>query len=315
MNAIVSARIVDLDSNGLVNNHTHKAQLFDARGHKEALALSRLNAILQTSIELTEIIRLFFTEVRRIVPLDGLSYEHQPQNFNFQQGIQEGQDSHYRIQTDSDYLGDLTLFRRGKGFEQKELEKLDRLISSLVFPLRNGLRYQEAVRASLTDGLTGAGNRISLDAVLNREVEQANRYGHPLSVMILDLDHFKAINDTHGHSIGDRVLKTIADTIQNSSRNADMTFRYGGEEFVVVLNKTDIGGAKISAERIHRIIEKLTIEVGNLQIPVTTSIGVASLCHGESQEDLLRRADTALYGAKRGGRNQVVVAEPSLANA
>ena len=211
MNAIVSARIVDLDSDGLVNNHTHKAQLFDARGHKEALALSRLNAILQTSIELPEIIRLFFAEVRRIVPLDGLNYEHQPQQFSYQQGIQEGQSSHYRIQTDSDYLGDLTLFRSGKGFELKDLEKLDRLISYLVFPLRNGLRYQEAVRASLTDGLTGTGNRISLDAVLSREVEQANRYGHPLSLMILDLDHFKAINDTHGHSVGDRVLKTIAD--------------------------------------------------------------------------------------------------------
>ena len=94
-----------------------------------------------------------------------------------------------------------------------------------------------------------------------------------------------------------------------------MTFRYGGEEFVVVLNKTDAGGAKVSAERIHRIIEKLTIAVGDLDIPVTTSIGVASLCHGETQEELLRRADSALYGAKRGGRNQVVVAEPALAHA
>ncbi len=313
MSATVSARIVDLASDGLVNSHA--TQPFGPRGQKEALALSRLNIILQTSIELSEIIRLFFTEVRRILPLDGLSFEHRIQQICIQQGIQEGRSSHYRIQTDSDYLGNLTLFRQGKKFTQADLETLDRLISSLVFPLRNGLRYQEAVKASLTDGLTGTGNRISLDSVLSQEVEQSSRYGHPLSIMILDLDHFKVINDSHGHSVGDRVLKAIADTIRNSSRNADMTFRYGGEEFVVVLNKTDAGGAKVGAERIRRIIEQLTIEVGDLCIPVTASIGVASLGHGEPQEELLRRADSALYSAKRNGRNQVMVAEPGLSNA
>ena len=315
MNAISSARIVDLDSEGLMNNHAPLAGSTSAGSHDEALALSRLSAVLQTSIELPEILTLFFREIQRIIPLDGVGYEHSANQFSYQLGTQEGFDSHYRIQTDSDYLGELTLYRKKQTFNPLELITLDRLATSLVFPLRNGLRYHEAVRASLTDGLTGAGNRIGLDSILSREVEQANRYNNPLSVMILDLDFFKSVNDTHGHAVGDHVLKTIASTIRNSSRNADMTFRYGGEEFVVLLNKTDVAGAKISAERIRRIIERAVIKLGDLTISVTASIGVASLCHDEKGESLLRRADKALYCAKHNGRNQVSLAEPSLANA
>lgn len=316
MNAISSARIVDLDSEGLVNNHAPPASAARSAGsHDEALALSRLSAVLQTSIELPEILSLFFSELRRIIPLDGIGYEHAPDQFSYQLGTQEGFCSHYQVQTDSDYLGELTLYRSKQTFSTADLIKLDRLVTSLVFPLRNGLRYYQAVKASLTDGLTGAGNRIGLDSILSREVEQANRYDHPLSVLILDLDYFKSINDSHGHAVGDHVLKTIARTIQNSSRNADMTFRYGGEEFVILLNKTDIAGAKIGAERIRSIIERSSIRLGELAIPVTASIGVASLRHGESGESLLRRADKALYCAKHNGRNQVTLAEPSLANA
>lgn len=315
MNAIIGARIVDLDSNGLMNSYQHLGEEFSARSHNEALALSRLNAVLQTSIELPEIIRLFFKEIQRVVPLDGLKYEHVANHFEYQLGDLEGCESQYRVQTDSDYLGELTLYRTEQAFQQADLEKLDRMMSALVFPLRNGLRYFEAVRASLTDGLTGAGNRISLDSILGREVDQANRYGHPLSVLILDLDYFKHVNDTYGHAVGDQVLRSIAQSIQATSRNADMTFRYGGEEFVVLLNKTDVAGAKIGAERIRRTIERLTVDVGEASIPATASIGVASLCHGECKESLLKRADKALYSAKSSGRNRVIVAEPVLAHA
>jgi diguanylate cyclase (GGDEF)-like protein len=315
MSAIISARVVDLDSTGLVDSYRNVSDEYSVNSHAEALALSRLNAVLQTSIELPEIIRLFFKEVQRIMSLDGLSFEHLANEFEYHHGNTEGKSSHYRVQTDCDYLGELTLYRRTTTFSDSDLEKLDRLVTALVFPLRNGLRYHEAIRASLTDGLTGAGNRISLDSVLNREVDQANRYGHPLSLLILDLDHFKKINDNHGHVMGDHVLKAIANTIQATSRNADMTFRFGGEEFVVLLNKTDVAGAKIGAERIRQTIEKLTLSFAGVTIPVTASVGVASLCHGEHKDGLLQRADKALYNAKASGRNKVIVAEPTLANA
>ena len=199
--------------------------------------------------------------------------------------------------------------------EGNELRRFDRLVAALACPLRNGLRYLEAVRASLTDGLTGAGNRISLDSVLSREVDQANRYHQPLSLLVLDLDHFKKINDSYGHVTGDYVLKMVAKTIQASSRCADMTFRFGGEEFVVLLNKTDTAGARITAERIRNNISQLSLHFAKQQIPVSVSIGVATLGHGESKDSLLGRADQALYQAKQNGRNQTIVADPLLASA
>ena len=314
MSATLDARVVDLDSSELVNHYRY-SNAFKTQNQAEALALSRLNAVLQTSIELPEIIRLFYKEIQRVVELNGLHFEHGANGFQHSEGDDCGHSSNYRVQTESDYLGDLTLFRVSAPFSEEELAKLDRLISALVFPLRNGLRYHEAIQASLTDGLTGTGNRICLDSVLSRELDQSNRYGNPLSLLILDLDHFKNINDTFGHVVGDHVLKTVAKTIQSISRSADLTFRYGGYEFVILLHKTDVAGAKIGAERIRKTIEKLNIRCGEQRIPVTASIGTASLNHGESKESLLERADKALYEAKKTGRNKVTVAEPNLANA
>lgn len=313
MGATISARIVDLDSASLAN---HTADLIGephSRAGSEALAVARLTAVLQTSIDLPEILRLFFREMQRILLVDGLSYVHGAHAFEHNLGNGAGHTSHYRLQTRTDYLGELSLHRRAQPFGEDELRRLDRLVTSLVFPLRNGLRYQEAVRASLTDGLTGTGNRLCLDSVLGREIEQATRYNQPLSVLVLDLDHFKKINDTYGHATGDYVLKMVAKTIQASSRCADMTFRFGGEEFVVLLNKTDTAGAKTTAERIRRNISQLSLHFARQQIPVSVSIGVATLGHGENRDSLLNRADLALYQAKQNGRNRCVIADPLLA--
>ncbi|HVL02734.1 MAG TPA: GGDEF domain-containing protein [Dongiaceae bacterium] len=313
MGAKVSARIVDLDTARLVNDSHDLYREPQALANLEALAIARLNAVLQTSIELPEILRLFFREMQRITSLDGLSYQHSANNVEHNLGNVAGHTSHYRLQTRTDYLGELSLHRMKQPFSEEELRRLDRLVTALACPLRNGLRYLEAVRASLTDGLTGAGNRISLDSVLNREVDQANRYHQPLSILVLDLDHFKKINDTYGHVTGDYVLKMVAKTIQASSRCADMTFRFGGEEFVVLLSQTDVAGAKITAERIRSNIAQLALHFSQQQIPVSVSVGLASLSHSEHKDSLLDRADRALYQAKQAGRNQVVLAEPMLA--
>lgn len=313
MGAKVSARIVDLDTTSLAIDPQDLYREPQSLANLEALAIARLNAVLQTSIELPEILRLFFRELQRVASLDGLSYQHSAHNVEHNQGSVAGHTSHYRLQTRTDYLGELSLHRMKQPFSEDELRRFDRLVAALACPLRNGLRYLEAVRASLTDGLTGAGNRISLDSVLSREVEQANRYHQPLSILVLDLDHFKKINDSYGHVTGDYVLRMVAKTIQASSRCADMTFRFGGEEFVVLLSQTDVAGAKITAERIRSNIAHLALHFANRQIPVSVSVGLASLGHNENKDSLLDRADRALYQAKLHGRNQVALAEPLLA--
>jgi diguanylate cyclase (GGDEF)-like protein len=158
---------------------------------------------------------------------------------------------------------------------------------------------------SQTDALTLLYNRRYLDDVLPREMERARRYGHPLSVMIVDLDHFKNINDEHGHEVGDEVLKSFGDRVRALSRFADVTVRWGGEEFLVMMPETDHGRAVEVAERMRVGIGGQPHQTQAGALEVTLSIGVASMSTGDDKLALLRRADDALYRAKRGGRNRV----------
>jgi len=152
------------------------------------------------------------------------------------------------------------------------------------------------------DGLTGLRNRRTLDEDLQREIARATRYVAPLSVMMLDIDNFKKLNDTHGHAAGDKVLQEVSDVLQQTVRASDLSARYGGEEFVVIMPNTDGLSAYTLAERVRARIEHVTREYWN----VTVSIGVASLGPDVSAADeLLLRADEALYSAKRSGKNRV----------
>lgn len=153
---------------------------------------------------------------------------------------------------------------------------------------------------STTDGLTGVNNRRSLEEHLSRHFEEAKRYGHPLSVILLDVDKFKSFNDTFGHQEGDTVLKAIASSLQGAARTADLVARYGGEEFCVILPSTGAEEAIVAAERFRKAIasESWTLR------PMTASFGVVTLTHEDSTDALLRHADEALYHAKENGRNQ-----------
>jgi len=168
---------------------------------------------------------------------------------------------------------------------------------------RNQARISELM---LTDPLTGAGNRRHLDERFLLEVDRAQRYDKQLSVVIADLDHFKAINDSFGHNVGDEVLKAVAAVIRSNMRTTDFMARFGGEEFVLLLPETGRVGAELLAERIRRALELQP--VAGLKQPVTASFGVATAQPSESAKDVLKRADDALYRAKNAGRNCLVVA-------
>jgi two-component system cell cycle response regulator len=148
-----------------------------------------------------------------------------------------------------------------------------------------------------------------MESHLGTLLDQASARGKPLAALILDIDFFKAINDTHGHDAGDDVLRDFAMRIKRSIRGIDLACRYGGEEFVIVMPETDMAVAAMVAERLRRRIasEPFAIAQGSLQIPVTISIGLASLRgKDDTAAALLKRADQALYRAKRDGRNRVV---------
>jgi two-component system cell cycle response regulator len=180
-------------------------------------------------------------------------------------------------------------------------------------------RYSERLRENVqlsmemavTDGLTGLHNRRYMETHLATLVEQAAGRGKPLSVLVLDIDYFKAINDGFGHDSGDDVLRDFATRIRKSIRGIDLACRFGGEEFVVVMPETDLGVAGMVAERLRRRIagEPFLVAQGSKSIDVTISIGLAGLgAADDSAAALLRRADQALYRAKRDGRNRVVAA-------
>jgi two-component system cell cycle response regulator len=172
-------------------------------------------------------------------------------------------------------------------------------------------QYQQSISMALTDGLTGLYNRHYLNTHLANMVKQAQQNSKNLAVMIMDMDHFKQVNDTHGHDAGDMVLKQLADLIIMVSRSTDLAARFGGEEFMILMPETDPQAAIGAAKRMREIVEKTPFRINaeGLTIHKTISIGVSSLHpDSDSVEGLLKRADEALYEAKNGGRNTVKVA-------
>jgi diguanylate cyclase (GGDEF)-like protein len=192
----------------------------------------------------------------------------------------------------------------------KEVE----FISVVIFDVTDTALYQkqlseallELEQTSITDGLTRIYNRRHLQTCFNLEFSRASRHRTALSLIMFDLDHFKKVNDTHGHPAGDAVLKEVAQRVKSLMRAEDIFGRYGGEEFSVLLPDTDLAGAVAAAERIRLIIEADPIVSGNLLIPVSTSLGVSTLTEKmRNAEELLQLADDSLYDSKHNGRNRV----------
>ncbi|MFO0611629.1 MAG: diguanylate cyclase [Polyangiaceae bacterium] len=196
-----------------------------------------------------------------------------------------------------------------------ETVNLFRLVASeLGGPLRVALLVEEAQRLASIDPLTGIANRRAFVQAMSAEISRSRRYDHPVSILLLDVDHFKSVNDLHGHIVGDHVLALVGASLSQALRRTDVAGRWGGEEFAVLLPHTDATGAETVAERLREAVagsaRTIPGPAGSVaaQIPITVSVGVACLEPNESWETLLGRADHAMYRAKRLGRNRVVVA-------
>ncbi len=167
--------------------------------------------------------------------------------------------------------------------------------------------YEEMKRLANTDPLTGIANRRYLFEFASKELERSKRYENPFSLLIIDLDYFKKINDTYGHDIGDKILQITVNTINTCLRKVDCLGRFGGEEFVVILPETESMGALNAAERIRTAIATQSLQVEQETIKITVSIGVATYTPtDETVDSIIKRADTFLYKAKQGGRNRVM---------
>jgi diguanylate cyclase (GGDEF)-like protein len=212
--------------------------------------------------------------------------------------------------------GMITVARRHRPFTDDDREVLQSLGAETALALDNIELHFQVRRQAVTDELTGLVNHGRFQELLDAEVDQVRRYHHPLGLIMLDIDNFKAVNDTYGHQQGDTVLRQVARVLRENSRDADSPARYGGEELSLILPHTDLGGAHAIAERIRAAIEELRVSRtdGDGVLRITASLGVASSTAGD-KDALIADADAALYDAKRRGKNRTVSAANRPANA
>lgn len=201
----------------------------------------------------------------------------------------------------------LTAFERGADDYVTKSANVDELVARVRAGVRIVMLQKQLQELSMTDGLTSLRNRRAFDQQLPAALEHARRYSRPLSLVVIDIDHFKAINDAHGHDAGDAILRGVAQLIASGTRLTDYAARIGGEEFAILLPETALFDGLQFAEKLRASVAASTIRVGDTGHRVTISIGVANVPHSlvPDAEELFRAADQALYRAKANGRNRV----------
>jgi diguanylate cyclase (GGDEF)-like protein len=267
--------------------------------------LLELATALQTTLAIEQLLGLFAEHCTRSVSHDSLDYLSPDGTTLGPFGSPAANACTYKLVLAEQDLGTVR-FTRCRPFSERDTAALENLLCNLVHPLRNALLYQSALRAATKDPLTGVYNRASLPSTLEREVGLAKRHAHHLSIILLDADHFKQVNDTYGHLAGDHVLRSLGHTIGTCLRDSDILFRYGGEEFLVLLSNTPETGALCLAERIRRAIADRAILFQDNAFTLTVSLGIASLAAHDTHHTLIGKADLALYYAKTQGRNRAV---------
>ena len=258
---------------------------------------------MHSTLDINKIIILFDLEITPILNLDNVVYRT-PDNTE----AVDAKGRHlvsYQLVLHEKNLGEITLIRRTR-FSNKEQSFIEKSLVAVLSPLSNALEYQTAINAAQQDPLTGVYNRFAMESNFSREIELAKRNQTPLSMIVLDVDFFKQVNDTHGHAIGDCVLKHLTACVKECARTSDMLFRYGGEEFILLLNNTDSTGTKQLAERIRQTVADTPCICKGQSISITVSMGISGFTENDTHGSFFERADKALYEAKATGRNKVI---------
>lgn len=263
----------------------------------------RLGQVLQTTLDIYDLLKHFHQELQQFILYHSFHY----QNDQIQQGLTYGEKATYEyhalLNLEEISLGEIVITRKTP-FSRQEVIIIENAIYHLLHPLRNAIQYHEAIVLSFTDPLTKIGNRAAFDKAIARELELAKRHQSFFSLLMIDVDNFKKINDEYGHLAGDHILITLCQLLTQLNRNTDPIFRYGGEEFIIILSHTALSGAKLVAERLRQQVEYADFLFQGYKIPVTISIGISPFQSEDFPEKILQRADKALYEAKKSGRNR-----------
>ena len=259
---------------------------------------------LQTTLDIEQLLSIYLNAITSVYKINAVELETFHGKFTAGKVHEHLQQMTLPIRIDNRLMGRLSYYSQ-KPITDILMSSLTGYQKSLVFPLRNALAFWQLQKMALKDPLTGIGNRAMYDDTIDRKIQHSKRYGDDFVLMVLDLDNFKQVNDQHGHLMGDEILTAFVKLVEQSLRGEDQMFRFGGDEFAVLLDKQGLQAAKIVAARINHAISQAPLFV---KYGVSTSIGCACFNKADTATDLFARADKALYAAKDAGKNCMKIA-------
>lgn len=273
---------------------------------KKYLRLLQLSDLLSRNLEIGQVIEAFMAEISTSIKFCGYRFNCDDLDSVIEQGVMDGYSVNYRLTLQNRQLGEITLYKQAI-FNGREVCELEDMLCSLIYPIKNALLYQVALKSAYRDPLTGLNNRGSMEKFLPREIDLAKRHKQSMALLVMDLDGFKKINDICGHDAGDRVLRRVGEVISDEVRHTDLVYRYGGDEFVGGLGQTDINGAIDVSERIRNSIDAMDMSADGVSRRVQVSIGITLVRQSDNFNSAFKRADKALYQAKVNGKNQIII--------
>ncbi len=267
----------------------------------------RVSTALQTTLDLEQILQLFSQEVSAYVYHESLVYEKADAGILLEFGTPAANSCQYELVVSGNNIGSITITRQ-RVFDEDAIKEFETLLCGLIYPLLNAILYRDAVESAHRDPLTQVLNRSALLTYAVREIDLAKRQDLPLSLLLIDLDNFKSINDRYGHAVGDTVIQHVSNRFMACIRKSDLLFRYGGDEFTVLMSSTDTQQALKVVNRLLRCIREPVSTNGHGWFKLSSSIGVAGLRPEDNYSTLVKRADGAMYQAKTSGGNTFRVA-------
>lgn len=269
-------------------------KLFDTRDDKANYRKLALAEQLQTTLELDHLLNIFAMEAAKFVDFSGLYFKQSNISASARDSKSGKKERIYELKLNSRYIGTLT-YAINSPISITNHKILTQLHKLLIHPINNAIKYQNALKIAMEDSLTGLGNRRHFDQQLKRSMHHANRQKARLGLVVGDLNKFKSVNDTYGHHIGDSVLSEFANALRASTRDSDSLFRFGGDEFAIIVENASEQSLHIIENRIEQTINKNALLS---KYKVGCSLGYTFMNRVDDEQTLFERADNMLYGRK-----------------